>query len=320
MNRLRRWYNQNTKNIWILVGVVAIIIIGIQLVNSFYKRENEELLNNTVEQNTDINSSYNNITIGDERSSLTGDKLSEGQKTEIGTIDQFISYCNEQDIESAYNLLTDECKEEMYPELQNFQNSYYDEVFAGAKKNVSVENWTSNIYKIEINEDFLSTGVYSKENTMQDYITVEKYEDEYKLNINGYIGRKEKNDEKEENNIKMTVKEVNSYMDYETYKIEITNNSENTILLDDGVDINAMYIEDTNDVKYSAYTHEINSAELRVSPRETKTISIKYYSRYISSKDINRLVFSRMVLDYDSYSQYTNKSAYTDYGEFRIEI
>ena len=151
MNRLRRWYNQNTKNIWILVGVVAIIIIGIQLVNSFYKRENEELLNNTVEQNTDINSSYNNITIGDERSSLTGDKLSEGQKTEIGTIDQFISYCNEQDIESAYNLLTDECKEEMYPELQNFQNSYYDEVFAGAKKNVSVENWTSNIYKIEIN-------------------------------------------------------------------------------------------------------------------------------------------------------------------------
>ena len=94
MNRLRRWYNQNTKNIWILVGVVAIIIIGIQLVNSFYKRENEELLNNTVEQNTDINSSYNNITIGDERSSLTGDKLSEGQKTEIGTIDQFISYCN----------------------------------------------------------------------------------------------------------------------------------------------------------------------------------------------------------------------------------
>ena len=81
-----------------------------------------------------------------------------------------------------------------------------------------------------------------------------------------------------------------------------------------------MYISDENDIHYPAYTHEINNADLQVSPRETKEITIKYYSKYGSTKNINRLAFSRMILNYEAYEIFENKSLYNDYGIFEIEI
>ena len=165
-----------------------------------------------------------------------------------------------------------------------------------------MENWIDDIYKLNINDDFLATGKYSKENTKQDYVTVVEENDTYKLNINNYIGKKEVNKSNEENGIHIEVLEEKVYMDYQICKIRVKNNSENNIILDDGQDIKAMYIEDDNGIQYAAYTHEIGEAELEVSPRETKEIEIKYYSKYGSEKEISKLVFSRIILDYKTNS------------------
>ena len=323
MNRLVRWYNQNRKAIWKTIAIVVIIIGVIQLINYYYKVRNEEQLNmaNTQIQNTiQNNNNYNSVRVDDDSSSLTGEKISEGQKTEIQVIDDFINFCNEKNLQEAYDLLTEDCKEELYPTLENFEQSYYNNLFTNGKKNVSVENWVNNIYKASIKDDFLSTGKYSKENTIQDYITVIDKDDEYKLNINGYIGEKEINKSKEDENVTIEIENTNAYMDYQIYKIKVTNHTDYTMLLDDGVSIDAMYIEDSNGNKYSAYTHEINSAELKISPRETKEISIKYYSKYGSDKKIDKVVFSRMILNYESYVTYQNKSLYRAYGNYEIEI
>ena len=322
MNKFIRWYNQNRKKVWSILGIIVIIIVVIQLINNYYKQKNEEEISNSNEvQNITLNENYNNIRVDDNNSVLSGNAMSSAQEEQIQIIDTFVDYCNRRDVESAYQLITDECKQEMYPELDNFTNSYYNETFADSEKNVSVENWTGNIYKVQINENMLATGKYSKETTKQDYITVVETDDEqYKLNINGYIERKEINKTKEENRIKMTVKYSDTYMDYEKYTIEITNNSNTTILLDDRANVEAMYISDENDIHYPAYTHEINNADLQVNPRETKEITIKYYNKYGSTKNINKLAFSRMILNYEAYEIFENKNLYNDYGVFEIEI
>ena len=322
MNKFIRWYNQNRRKVWSILGIIVIIIVVIQLINNYYKQKNNEEISNSNEvQNITLNENYNNIRVDDNNSVLSGDKMSSSQEEQIQIIDIFVDYCNKGDVENAYQLLTDECKQEMYPQLDNFINSYYNETFANSEKEVSVENWTGNIYKVQINENMLATGKYSKETTKQDYMTVVKADDEqYKLNINGYIERKEIDKTKEENRIKMTVNYADTYMDYEKYTIEIRNNSNTTILLDDRENVEAMYISDENDIHYPAYTHEINNADLQVSPRETKEITIKYYSKYGSTKNINRLAFSRMILNYEAYEIFENKSLYNDYGIFEIEI
>lgn len=326
MNRFMRWYNQNRKTVWKLIGIIVIVIIVIQLINHYYKVKNEEELNNNSQTqnattNSSTNSNYNNVRVDDKNSVLSGNEISSSQEEQIKIIDTFVDYCNKGDVESAYQLLTDECKQEMYPQLDNFINSYYNETFANSEKDASVENWTGNIYKVQIHENMLATGKYSKETTKQDYITVIETEDEqYRLNINGYIEREEINKSKEDKQIKMTVKYADTYMDYAKYTIEITNNSNQTISLDDRANVESMYIRDDNGNHYPAYTHEINSAELQVSPRETKEVTIKYYSKYGSTKDINRLVFSKMILNYGAYEIFENKSLFNDYGVFEIEI
>lgn len=322
MNRFVRWYNQNRKTIWSVIAVIILIIGLIQLVNYFVSERNEKRISlySNQTQNTTTNSTYNTITVDEEYSTVTGDTLSSTQQEQIEVIDVFIEYCNESDIESAYQLLTDECKEEMYPSLEDFQESYYQQIFGDASKNVSVENWVNNIYKVNFNEDFLSTGRYSTENTIQDYITVVEVDEQYKLNINGYVGREEIGASNTENNITVSIEESDTYMDYQIYKIKVVNNTENTILLDDGVDIDAMYIEDENGNQYSAYTHEINDGQLIVSPRETKELEIKYYSKYGSEKEIEKVVFSRMILDNETYTTYENKSLYRNYGSIEVEI
>lgn len=322
MYRFIRWYNQNRKSFWITIGIIILIIGVIQLINYFYKVRGEEQLKNPSNQiqNTVSNYNYNHVEVDDSHSSLTGEKISEDQETEIGVIDNFINYCNEKDLQGAYDLLTDECKEVMYPTLEDFEQAYYNQVFGNTRKNITVDNWIDNIYKLDINEDFLSTGKYSKEDTIQDYITVEEVDNQYKLNINRYVGRKDIGKSKEDKNIRIEIEQTDIYMDYQIYKIKVTNNSENTILLDDGVDIEAMYIEDENGVQYTAYTHEINEGQLMVSPRETKELEIKYYSRYGSEKVIDKVVFSRMILNNETYTTFQNKSLYRDYANFEIEI
>lgn len=300
MNRLVRWYNQNTKTIWKVIGIIALIIIIIQLVNYWVKTDNEKTLQEANQvQSTNNTKDYNSISVEENASTISGDELSINQLSQIDIIDKFVEYCNNQQIEDAYNMLSDECKEEMYPEQSIFEETYYNEIFLNNKRNVNVENWISNIYVVDYNEDYLATGKVSKENSKQDYITVVEYDDEtYKLNINNYVGRKEINKANEKNGIKIEVLEVNTYMEYETYKIRIQNNSQNTIKLDDGQEIKGMYIKDDNGMLYGAYTHEISEVDLVVSPRETKEIEIKYYSRYGSEKDITSLGFARIVLNY----------------------
>lgn len=324
MNKFIRWYNQNRKKVWKYIVIVVIFIGLIQLINYFYSKQNEKELRNadiqSITNTTMINDNLNSVRVDDANSSLTGNPISERQSTQVGIIDNFISFCNDGNLQEAYNLLTQECKEEMYPTIEKFQETYYNPVFENARKNVSVENWIDNIYKVNINEDFLSTGKYSKENTIQDYITVVEKDGQYQLNINGYIGRKEIQKSKENANITIEVQEEDSYMDYREYKIKITNYSDNTIVLDDGVNIEAMYIEDDNGVQYSAYTHELSEAQLTISPRETRELKIKYYCRYGSEKRIDKLVFSRMILDNETYVTLQNKSFYNRYANFEIEI
>ena len=309
MYRFIRWYNQNRKIIWIIIGIIALVILVIQLFNYWSKVDNEKILQETNQiQNSNEVKEYNSVTLDETQSTITGENLSSDQLSEVDTIDMFIEYCNNQQISEAYDMLTDDCKQEMYPTEDVFKEAYYDKVFENTKKNVGVENWIDNIYKVKFNEDFLATGKYTKENTKQDYITVEEDDDAYKLNINNYIGKKEINKSSEQNQVQIEVLEEKMYMDYQIFKIRVKNNSESDIRLDDGQDIKAMYIEDKNGVHYAAYTHEISETELEVSPRETKEIEIKYYSKYGSEKEIDKLVFSRVILNYKTNSPKYNNS------------
>ena len=316
------WYNANRKTIWKIIGVVVVAIIGLQLIQYIWQQRNKQNTYITDTNEVDvIGSRLNTITMRESKSVVTGETITQGQASALTTLDTFVKYCNENKINEAYNLLSDECKNEMYPKVENFKQSYYNAIFAGGKKSISAENWLGNIYKVQFVNDALSTGVYDKQSTIQDYITlVGDEQGNIKLNINNYIGRHEINKEIERYNIKTKVIEKNMYMDYETYTFEITNNSGAVVLLNDNKMTDTMYLEDKNNLKYTAYTQEIPQVNLQIGLNETKRVTIKYYNKYSSNRSIQKIVFGQVVLDYNAYKNYLNPGYYKNYGIIEIDL
>lgn len=304
--KIAEWYINHKGKIFVALFVVIVVILVSIIVNllntlQLNKAEtNTEPSQNIAQENTPIGN-FTDIYVSDNQSVVTGDSVGASKVTAMETIEQFVKICNEQKVEEAYNLLSDECKEEVYHSIDSFRNNYYNKIFNGKKKNISVENWAGNIYKVTFENDALSTGVYTQEGTIQDYITVLALENnEFRLNINNYIGRKEINKvDNDSSNIAITVLKSDTYMDYQTYTFSITNNTNNTILLDDKFDTNNTYIQDENENQYNAYIQELSEAQLTVTPGETKELTIKYYNRYGTTKKISKIVFNKVILNYN---------------------
>ena len=294
MHKLRKFIYQNKYQILGVLGIIAFILIIIQLMNLWARKNNNSEIENRQQNTTIVNE--NNSGVISEKSAVTGKEVSKQQlDNETTAINKFMEYCNNQDFENAYNMITEECKKQMYNSLDIFKQSYYKNVFNGEKKNFTIENWVKDTYRVNITGDVLATGnvdEYSK----QDYITVKQVNGEYKLNINNYIGYTEINIKTTEKNISMEVIGKNTYKDYETYTFNVTNNTGSVMQLDNISNTESLYIEDSKGVKYPYYNHELTTPMITVSAGQTKEITIKFYSSYVSTKKIERIVFSNIML------------------------
>lgn len=312
MHKLRRFLNQNKNQIIKTIAIIVFIFIIIQLLNYLVKRNNKKELANIEQNTTTVTNNEENKGLVSEQSAVTGKSISKEQLNSATTvINEFISFCNKQDLENAYNLLTDECKQQMYSSLETFKNAYYNNVFNGEKKICSIENWVGDTYKVNINEDLLATGKDNNGYSKQDYITAKKEDGEYKLNVNNYIGYSQINKTTTNNNISMQVLGKNTYKEYEEYTIKVTNNMESTIQLDDINSTKTLYLEDSKGSKYSYYNHELTKPMLTIEAGNTKEVTIKFYSSYVSTKDIKYIVFSNIL---------TNNGQLSEKMEFRANV
>ena len=225
MYNLIRWYNQNRRKFWgIVVATFAIILLVWRLMYITTNRSLNQDAYTSQSQQVDT-SNLNSITLTNDKSAITGKKASIDQNG-IEIIDKFVSFCNSGSIQEAYNLLSNECKEQLYNELNDFQQAYYTPIFGNGRRNVNIENWNGDIFKVDYNEDALATGRYSVENSIQDYITIVNDEEENKkLNINGYIGRTIYDKNVTEQSLEVKLLRKDAYMDYEIYTFDVKNNS-----------------------------------------------------------------------------------------------
>jgi len=312
MNKFVRWYNQNRKTVFVIAFIIALFIIIIQVLNSIVKTQNEQKRNNANNGNSSTNTS---TTISEPNTSvITGEKVPKNDnKANLNVIKEFIEYCNNGQIDKAYNMLTNECKELIYPSLEYFNNNYYKKIFY-INRMYSLENWYSDMglytYYVKYTEDVLASGNVNSSDNKGDYITVVKSEEGYKLNISNYVGRqgKERARVKTREYGTITINWIDMYMDYTIANISIKNNSNNTICLDTKKDIDTMYMYDENAVRYTSFLNEIAQEQLIIRKGMTNTINIKFNKIYNPEREISGIVFSDVVLNYDNYiSKVENK-------------
>lgn len=292
---LVRYYNQNRKKIWGILIIIVSAFLLLQIVNYRYKVDRQKKV--AVTNNIQLEENRNATIVTSNQSLVTGDSISSHQlQQDTIVIDDFFSYCNKKELQKAYDLLTDECKTQMYPTLEIFEETYYRDVFDEGSKNCTIENWVNDTYKVKIMEDILIMGKSSHDYLKQDYITVKEVNDEYKLNINNYIGYTQIDKTTNQNDISIEVINKNTYMDYEEYTLKVANHTEDLILLDSRVNTETLYLQDRKGVKYPSYSHELTEPMLTIPSGQTKEVTIKFYSSYITTKIIRTIVFSDLCL------------------------
>lgn len=146
----------------LLIGGVIIIV---QVLNQIAINKNKEENNNTnIIQNEKI--------------------IYKSNPEDVELINKFIKYCKEKNLEGAYSLLSEECKNELYPTLEEFTNKYYSRVF-DKKCNTSIKYDENNdLYNITFFEDMLETGkIENKEIAKDQYKIIQEILDK-KIYIN----------------------------------------------------------------------------------------------------------------------------------------
>ena len=149
-NKLLRFYNQNRYLVWIVILTVIAIISLIHILNNYIEK------NDLQENDSNI---YTGITKkrDENYTVITQKKLDKDTSNIIKT---FINYCNTGNPEQAYKLLSDDCKQLLYPSLESFKEKYYNKIF-NTKKLYSCQAMVNHdnyyTYQINFTEDILAT-------------------------------------------------------------------------------------------------------------------------------------------------------------------
>ncbi len=294
MHKLLRYYSQNRLKIWVLALAIVFVIVMIQVLNNIVKEQNKQ---NTKERQE---TASNVVSYRNESKTIIGKSNVPESYQEIfgNVIDKFYTYCINHEPEKAYELLAPDTKRVLYQTQNQFEKLYYEEKFQGNKE-YAFQSWSNSvediyIYQVRIFDNMLTTGKTNK-TYVEDYVTIVQVEDQYKLNINGYIGRKNRN--RNQSNDVINVEVINSdiYLDYEIYNIRVQNKTNKTIILDSQEKTNTTYLTNENGIKFEAFLYELSQEDLELKPKETKTIQIKFNNVYNKKLDITSMNFIDIV-------------------------
>ena len=301
MRKLIRYFNQNRTKILLIVFIIVFLIIFVRVLNNIIKRNLQE------ENNNISNIQVNKDTSIPDEVIISGEEISEEKAVEDKKIiEGFVQACNNKDYSKAYNMLTDDCKNIVFNgTMDSFVRNYCDLIFK-TSKTYKIEGWLNKTdgmtYKMTYLEDnILATGGISDGLNYTDYITITKENGENKLSIYSFINSYNTEKIESKNNIEVKVNRKDVYMDYVVYAFNITNNSENTILLSNNSDNKQICLVDEHDSEYISYLNEIPQFNLVINKGEQKQFTIRFAKGYSSSTNSRYIKFKNIYLDYNSY-------------------
>lgn len=161
--KLRLFFVSYGRLTLFIIGIILLIVFVVQLLNGFSIIVNS---NNTLSNIKDSNQEI--IQNENEKENI--------QKEYIA---KFIDYCNEGNIEKAYEMLSERCKADKYNTVEKFNEKYVKEVFDIFVCNYKIKK-NEDIYEVKLIQDMLVTG---KENSEK----IEKYKFDLVLDGKIYI-------------------------------------------------------------------------------------------------------------------------------------
>ena len=200
-------------------------------------------------------------------------------------------------------MLSDECKEEIFPTVEYFNTNYIQLVFNEKRTaKLQVSMYGDTIYQISYYGDLLSSGGYSQSGVIEDYVYFTKKNNEIKLSINQFLYSNTLEKTAENDDIFAKVTKKNVYIDYEVYDIEFTNKTDEKILLSTRKNTKGVVLVDGKNVEYTSNIDEQPLNSIVINPQEKNVLSIKFTRMYNEQREESKAIkFSDIVVNYDEY-------------------
>lgn len=230
-------------------------------------------------------------------------------------IGKFVENCNNKEYEAAFNLLSDDCKLNVFTDIDVFKQ-YVDSIF-NTKKIYNIKNFSNKdnryIYTVNILNDILASGLNGEED---DDVYSEKYvvfeeDGKLKLSIREYIGRDELTYMYEDDYMKIKIESVDIKYDNIVYNLSIVNKSENYIVFADYSEDYEITLETSEGFKRVA--NDVLET-IDVMEGEKKNFNLKYTIFFDEDTKINDMLFDYIRIYKDKESYENGEKPIDDFG------
>ena len=239
-------------------------------------------------------------------------------------IESYVNYCNNGDYVSAYNLVSDDCKQNFFGNSYNDFVEYVSEKF-GTGKRYAIQNYSNTddlyIYSVKIFDDFLATGL-----TNQSYRYVEEkmtvsYDDngDIVFSVGNYMGSETLQYQASNEYLKAEITESLQKYSFIIYTLKLTNRTDYTIVIRDG---NADSTEIYMDIGNEARAAEDDGTTIVLEPGEVETVSLSFSMFYDSELEPEGIVLNavRVMEEYTGDSETAEEEIENAIDKFSMTI
>ena len=276
--KIRNFFKDN-KKIIIIILIVWLIIFGINFLLSL--RKEEIVLNTTYTPN--ISTLDASSSVPEEEHSLI-----------IDMVDEYINYCNNKEYEKAYNMLSENCKNEAFNGDINKFTEYIQSIFT-QKKRYSIQNYSNYnntyLYHVKIFNDYLATGLTGEEYSYFDEkFAMVKEGDEIKLNVGDFIDKVDLKRVVEDDYSKIRILSKAVFYDHEEYLVKITNKTDYTMVISSVYEGDEVILDVGNDKRPMTNS----SLEIALAPGETREYQINFSKYNDEQQYAQALIFNKI--------------------------
>ena len=233
---------------------------------------------------------------------LTGDEIKsiKTKNTLEEKINGYMDACGNKDYQTAYDMLSDECKEICFKKNISFFKEYIDSIY-DKNKVYSIQDYSNKnnvyVYKVTISEDILASGLNNGDSEVkyEEKIVVTKDGDDYKLAIRGFINAKDLEIVSENSDMKIFIKKIVTYYDTVTYTVEVKNNSESIIMLQKDGEGSSVLLSLDGDLRKTKLDNYGNN-DIVIYQGNTKSFDLTFSKYFDEDRNITELIFNRVRL------------------------
>ena len=239
-------------------------------------------------------------------------------------IQEYVGYCNNRNYVGAWNLVSQDCKKNFFGNDYNMFVKYVQQKFDGNTKRYAIQNYSNvdgqYIYNVKIFDDFLATGLTNQRYVFQEEKFVISYDKDKNLvcNVGNYMNTKKLLYMASNDYLRIEVTEAIEKYSFIIYKINFTNRTNHTIVIQDGLTGDwEIGLAVGNDIR-----HTTDNSVIVLSPGENRIVSLSFEKFYDSANEPEGIIFNavRVMDNYTGNPETANNEIENAIDKFSMTV